>query len=993
MIIEPESPKSPTDPAPAETSRVGLAGPARPHAQPAPFPIFVDTYAMPPPYVSYRTAPPPPETPAPTQTTPLLPTHRKFSTHKRRRRQRRIIFVAASVLLNCLLVLLLLRRGRRSIQDDTHVGIVVPEEPLPHHPIEAVKPDPGLGRCTPNAFDEQGPQDKLEFDLALYLPTVGRRGSSPPLYNVETSLPSFAHNLHSLKDVLEFQELHLESRNAPIVADSVYARNATIRTTNGHIQGSFDASAHLSLITTNALIDTTVTLHSTTIFKTTELVMQTRNGQLESAINLLTTSASGEGGSFNVSAHTADAPLVISFPKSPARSTLNFNGVTSNARADTPNAFDEQGPQDKLEFDLALYLPTTAGRRGSSPPLYNLETSLPSFAHNLHSLKDAIEFQELHLKSRNAPIVADSVHVRAGERFLLPTTMSTIDKDRLSLKIKTKGHYEYPRHIQEITLTAKHPQHGEVASLFAWRLVRPLFGDRFLQILDEDHQEMHDFSSSLFDKYGKALPYIIEPGFRSGSGVWGQELNEGLLFYVMMVSVPEKFRGQGIGSWALQKFLLSNEVHEKDTIFCWLSPMGIQDRAEFQEIQARQTAFFHKNNFRRVGRTSFLGYSPRSDHPSRRLPIDKDVADIVESFTPPDTATMQQVYPLHFAIVKQKGPDIVDAIRSAYNKDPHSIHIRDANGFTPLHAAAGTKNVAALRKLLEFDVEEDLRNVENANGTTPLELLQLRMRSDRDFAEMFLDNWCGYSVEELEAEYLLKRRLGSLLDVSLQKYIAKNKFGCSCGQCVDGWLSPRMRFQLESQAADGRDMMPEMYSFFKKTGPTPFNDVYDVQTWYLPRRLQPHFTLSFYKGYHNVFAAIYDILNGTNSPLSATTVHAHLGNGASSYLQHGGRLEFAFDAIMDGAYQQSELGDGYHLEVFGDYEPWTSLPTCANDLEFQLVRNMLGLNPKECWGPYDLPQGRVGTSFGFGDGEAGSEDEDEEEDQEEEEEHEDDGEI
>ncbi|KAF7297895.1 Ankyrin repeat family protein [Mycena chlorophos] len=426
MIIEPESPKSPTDPAPAETSRDGLAGPARPHAQPAPFPIFVDTYAMPPPYVSYRAASPPPETPAPTQTTPLLPTHRKFSTHKRRRRQRRIIFVAASVLLNCLLVLLLLRRGRRSIQDDTHVGIVVPEEPLPHHPIEAVKPDPGLGRCvrraqwsnatllpsgaafayessarfgfsdpsmamfllaqgahasghldihpsstelpyllvtarshslavrdranvclmerdkdglgvgvfTPNAFDEQGPQDKLEFDLALYLPTAGRRGSSPPLYNLETSLPLFAHNLHSLKDAIEFQELHLKSRNAPIVADSVYARNATIRTTNAHIQGSFDASAHLSLITTNALIDTTVTLHSTTIFKTTELVMQTRNGQLESAINLLTTSATGEGGNFNVSAHTADAPLVISFPKSPARSTLNFNGVTSNARAD-----------------------------------------------------------------------------------------------------------------------------------------------------------------------------------------------------------------------------------------------------------------------------------------------------------------------------------------------------------------------------------------------------------------------------------------------------------------------------------------------------------------------------------------------------------------------------------------------------------------------------------------------------------------------------------
>ncbi|KAF7297896.1 Ankyrin repeat family protein [Mycena chlorophos] len=531
--------------------------------------------------------------------------------------------------------------------------------------------------------------------------------------------------------------------------------------------------------------------------------------------------------------------------------------------------------------------------------------------------------------------------------------MSTIDKDRLSLKIKSKGHYEYPRHIQDITLTAKHPQHGEVASLFAWRLVRPLFGDRFLQILDEDHQEMHDFSSSLFDKYGKALPYIIEPGFRSGSGVWGQELNDGLLFYVMMVSVPEKFRGQGIGSWALQQFLQSNEVHEKDTIFCWPSPMGIQDRAEFQEIQARQTAFFRKNDFRRVGRTSFLGYSPRRDHPSRRLPVDEDVADLAESFFSPDAATMQQVYPLHFAVVKQKGAEIVDVIRAAHDKDPHSIHIRDANGFTPLHAAAGTRNIAALRKLLEFDVEEDLRNVENANGTTPLELLQLRMRSDRDFAEMFLDNWCGYSVEELEAEYLLKRRLGSLLDVSLQKYITKNKFGCSCGQCVDGWLSPRMRYQLECQAGYGRDMMPYNYDQFKRGQVASLDDFFDVQASYIPRRFQPDFYLSFYKGYCDIFTAAYEFMHATKEVLSESAIQPYLSHDSMFYFNKGGRIAFAFDAMTDCARDQSALGDGMHEETFADSEDWTSLLTCVNDLQFQLVRVMLGLNPREQWGPYD----------------------------------------
>ncbi|KAL4248851.1 hypothetical protein ABKN59_003953 [Abortiporus biennis] len=30
----------------------------------------------------------------------------------------------------------------------------------------------------------------------------------------------------------------------------------------------------------------------------------------------------------------------------------------------------------------------------------------------------------------------------------------------------------------------------------------------------------------------------------------------------------------------------------------------------------------------------------------------------------------------------------------------------------------------------------------------------------------------------------------------MSKYIKKNKFGCTCGECAFGWLSPRMRMQM-----------------------------------------------------------------------------------------------------------------------------------------------------------------------------------------------------
>ncbi|KAF7325760.1 Ankyrin repeat family protein [Mycena kentingensis (nom. inval.)] len=187
----------------------------------------------------------------------------------------------------------------------------------------------GVGIFTPPPFEGQKPTDKLEFDITLYLPTA----FTMPTYNLETLLPSFTHTLDALHGVVEFDRLHLESQNRPIFAESVFACNATIRTTNALIAGTFDASNRLSLFTHNAPIDVTVNLHNQNIFKTSELVLQTRNAQLEAAINLLTTSALGEGGHFNVSTHTTDAPLIVSFPASPAHSTLHFAGLTSNALA------------------------------------------------------------------------------------------------------------------------------------------------------------------------------------------------------------------------------------------------------------------------------------------------------------------------------------------------------------------------------------------------------------------------------------------------------------------------------------------------------------------------------------------------------------------------------------------------------------------------------------------------------------------------------------
>jgi len=43
----------------------------------------------------------------------------------------------------------------------------------------------------------------------------------------------------------------------------------------------------------------------------------------------------------------------------------------------------------------------------------------------------------------------------------------------------------------------------------------------------------------------------------------------------------------------------------------------------------------------------------------------------------------------------------------------------------------------------------------------------------------------------------MQKALGGLPAAETEgEYIKKRRFGCTCGMCTDGWLSPRMRFRL-----------------------------------------------------------------------------------------------------------------------------------------------------------------------------------------------------
>lgn len=158
----------------------------------------------------------------------------------------------------------------------------------------------------------------------------------------------------------------------------------------------------------------------------------------------------------------------------------------------------------------------------------------------------------------------------------------------------------------------------------------------------------------------------------------------------------------------------------------------------------------------------------------------------------------------------------------------------------------------------------------------------------------------------------------------------------------------------------------------------------DTSLHYVPTALHDKMTPHFYHGYICVIQSILRILltDPTSNSLPLPTLDAvtsYLANvdeeakngGNSNYkaaiqselihahLDQGGKIEYALDAITHLAYEKSPIGSLYSrnndtqeenaaLEKEADD---AELPTCENDLNFELVRTKLGL-PVSWEGPH-----------------------------------------
>jgi hypothetical protein len=126
-------------------------------------------------------------------------------------------------------------------------------------------------------------------------------------------------------------------------------------------------------------------------------------------------------------------------------------------------------------------------------------------------------------------------------------TMATLplNLDECTVKITQEAHYEpeYANRMSSLDVVARHPQLGELAkmrcTIVGRRSLFKTHGD-FLRMMDEESDELMQFSKKLFDAHSNVQPWLIDGRYKSGSGCWGKELNKGQIVHFEDLIVKEQ---------------------------------------------------------------------------------------------------------------------------------------------------------------------------------------------------------------------------------------------------------------------------------------------------------------------------------------------------------------------------------------------------------------------------------------------------------------------
>jgi GNAT superfamily N-acetyltransferase len=538
-----------------------------------------------------------------------------------------------------------------------------------------------------------------------------------------------------------------------------------------------------------------------------------------------------------------------------------------------------------------------------------------------------------------------------------------------------------------------------VATALARYIDREGVRSEFWGKMEVPSEDMCDIAFQVFDRYGTIKAKYKDHPVQRESGVWGNELNYGPLFLFEELHVAAELRRKGLGhkvaSLLLDKakqFCLedkpdsenadlvygSNQAFERAwTLHALVNPgiltaniksqlagKSVEERLMIRtRVQFGAIYFWRACGFRRIGASRCFAFSYDSQHPSHTLDAAsdfdprRDYSEDPEDEERNETSLFTQVkqlrvkslrstLPLHHAALTLADDELKEFFMTHASDDIGWDRVANS-GATLLHLTACKLKPLSTRWLLENVPNSDSwKTARNLDGYTPLEALREdleTMRTQKEVNTRILnlsDHFKGYPDTAVSCLSLLSG------PDTLRLSDACLRYGYTCGECLEGFISARMSSALIFQGETTYDLIQEGIddgSFWVKD-----NDYLLIHLDHDVRR-NLRTNKSFRKGFANIFRIAVDCLKANRVP-TAESLEWCCNNRSEwppdtkNYMRRSGTamgcravLRYMFDAAKE---EDEKAGNGECQLVLK--EAWSDLPTCRNDHEFEFVARACG---------------------------------------------------
>ena len=508
--------------------------------------------------------------------------------------------------------------------------------------------------------------------------------------------------------------------------------------------------------------------------------------------------------------------------------------------------------------------------------------------------------------------------------------------------------------LKQANNTAKQDSVGFCSSAL---IRRDRIRGEFYHAIEEPTEESSAMGFALFDRYGRLKLAFKKHASKSGSGIWGDELDIGDIHLIDQVRIDESHRHKGLGKMLLEAILekgisksnprryiaiargavLTSEIEHKCE-----GKSEEEKHAIYNRQQHISQLFLRSLGFRRIGTTEWFARAGDKQHRCHCFPADQDFDPPRTSLSVPNSLMDTLMKDLKTLEADEARLDATQKALSGCMPNDSAWTSTDVDGNTLLHLLGDSEDPKCVKWVLSRCPK--LADIRNSQGNTPLEsfeeYLEVTRTQKRCMAliKPVSDKFCGYSEAAMETLVAMKG-LTNLAPQDLRRL----KYGCTCEQCQFGFLSPRMHFVLLARAEIEHDMLSEDTSdgnMFVETNEDFFG--------YLPVHVRDNLRTnsSMRQGFANLFLYFAECLreNEFPSPEAIFEISQRASEWppvTRNYLDRGGTIYAVGSALFEKAMQRSRwAGNDIMEDVFS--KDIDRLPACRNDDEFGFVSGMCG---------------------------------------------------